>query len=65
MALLLNCPHLAPTPGINSNMSVPSSPQNSPQIHVPRVDMKVFEEYQALKRNIGVAEREILTLVYK
>jgi hypothetical protein len=29
------------------------------------VNKRVFEEYPASKRNIGVAEREILTLVYK
>jgi hypothetical protein len=30
----------------------------------PPVDMRVFEEYQALKKNIGLAEQEIVTLVY-
>jgi predicted DsbA family dithiol-disulfide isomerase len=34
------------------------------QIQVPPVDNRVFEEYLASKRNIGLAEREILTLVH-
>jgi hypothetical protein len=33
-------------------------------IQIPPVDMRVCKEYLALKRNIGLAEREILTKVY-
>jgi hypothetical protein len=33
----------------------------SHQKKVPPVDMRAFEEYQALKRNIGLADWEILT----
>jgi hypothetical protein len=36
-----------------------------PQIYGPPVDMSIRKEYQALKISIGLAEREILTLVYK
>jgi hypothetical protein len=35
-----------------------------PHINVPPVDVGVFKEYQALKINIGLAEREILMMVY-
>jgi hypothetical protein len=38
--------------------------KTTPQIHVSPVDMRVYKEYQALKRNIGLAEWEILTLVH-
>jgi hypothetical protein len=44
----------------------PYSPrcQTTHQIHVPPVGMRIYEEYLALKINIGPAERKILTLVY-
>jgi hypothetical protein len=37
----------------------------NPQLQVPPVDMSGFEGYQALKRSIGLDQREIMTLVYK
>jgi hypothetical protein len=38
--------------------------QTTLDTHVRPVDMRVYGEYPALKRNIGQAEREILTLAY-
>jgi hypothetical protein len=35
------------------------------KIHVPPVDMRVLKAYPATKRNIGLAERKVLMLVYK
>jgi hypothetical protein len=43
----------------------PHRRKTSPHTKVPPVDMNICEEYQALKRNIRLAEGEILTLVYK
>jgi hypothetical protein len=43
----------------------PHRRKKTPQLQVPPVDMSGFEENQALKRSIGLDEREILTLVYK
>jgi hypothetical protein len=63
--LLRGFPPLSPTPATNSDPHVPTSPQNNLQIHIPPVDKRVFEEYQALKRNIGLAEWEILAPVWK
>jgi hypothetical protein len=43
----------------------PRRRQTTPHTHVPPVDMKVRIKYPILKRNTGLAEREILmTLVY-
>jgi hypothetical protein len=63
-SLLPGSPPPSPTPAANSDPSVPSSPQATPHIHVPPVERKVFEEYQALRKNDKLAERVILTLVY-
>jgi hypothetical protein len=54
---------LRPQP--NQKRPYPPRRQKNNQIQVRPVERRVCEEYLAAKRNIGLAEREILTLVYK
>jgi hypothetical protein len=65
------CPPRAPTPAaknIKSNR-IPQYPprrQINLDIHAPSWNMRVFiKDYSTLKRNVGLAEREILALMYK
>jgi hypothetical protein len=41
----------------------PRGREVTPRIQIPPVHMRVCQGYQALKRSVELAEREILTLV--
>jgi hypothetical protein len=45
-------------------MAFDDSRQTMWDLSLPYSHERICEEYLALKRNIGLAEREILTLVY-
>jgi hypothetical protein len=63
MALLPGRPSPALTPAATQIRPYLPCRPNSHQVHIAPTDMIVLEDYLALKRNIGLAEREILMMV--